>query len=156
MNLIGKIELLENEIAQLSLINDTLQSHNNTLTQRCEQYAQAYDNLQHQLKELLRNRFGKKSERYTHNASNPQLSFFDDNQAIFTQAETKGDSINDTMLVAAHTRKNIKKLKKSFLAALKSFLSKNIKNNARAARAKPLSATKRKNLCTTNQKCLKS
>ena len=35
----------------------------NNSEKRCDQYAQAYDQLQHQLRELLRHRFGKKSER---------------------------------------------------------------------------------------------
>ena len=47
------------------------------LQQRCEQYAQAYESLQHQVKELLRHRFGQKSERFV-DPENLQLSLFDD------------------------------------------------------------------------------
>ena len=49
------------------------QSEVNTYQKRCEQYSQAYDSLKHQLKELLRNRFGKKSERFI-DPEHPQLS----------------------------------------------------------------------------------
>lgn len=43
---------------------------------RCEQYAIAYDSLQQQIKELLRHRFGKKSERFVEEEENPQESLF--------------------------------------------------------------------------------
>lgn len=45
--------------------------------QRCEHYAQAYEALQQQVKELLRHRFGQKSERFV-DPENRQLSLFDD------------------------------------------------------------------------------
>lgn len=54
-----------------------LQSELNTSQKRCEEYARAYDVLQHQVKELLRHRFGKKSERFMDD-NNPQLSLFGD------------------------------------------------------------------------------
>lgn len=42
----------------------TLKSELITLKNRCEQYEQAYESLTHQMIELIRNRFGRKSERY--------------------------------------------------------------------------------------------
>lgn len=41
------------------------------LQSRCDEYAAAYDALQHQLKELIRYRFGQRSERYL-DPENPQ------------------------------------------------------------------------------------
>ncbi len=73
---------------------------------RFEQYSQAYDQLQHQLKVLMRNRFGKKSERFI-DPENPQQSLFDDN-SIFTLADQLGDSIQDVK-VASYSRKKKKK-----------------------------------------------
>ena len=78
-----------------------------TYQKRCEQYALAYDQLQHQLKELLRNRFGKKSERFI-DPEHPQLSFLQDNAHLFTEEEAKGDAIGNEIQVASHTRKKKK------------------------------------------------
>jgi transposase len=62
-----------------------LQQHVNDLTQerdvlleKCRQSEEAYAVLMHQLKEMLRHRFGQKSERYV-DSDNPQLSLYDDN-----------------------------------------------------------------------------
>src|SRR3990167_5851860 len=68
---------------------------------RLEQYAQAYDQLQFHVKELLRNRFGRKSERYIETDSR-QLSLFGDNTI---PDEPKED---ETVTVPAHQRKKRK------------------------------------------------
>ena len=57
----------------------SLESTNNLLEQRCEQYAQAYDSLLAQIKELQRHRFGKKSERYI-DPEHPQLSLINNGE----------------------------------------------------------------------------
>src|SRR3990167_9847211 len=75
-----------------------------TYQKRCEQYSLAYDQLQHQLKELLRNRFGKKSERYI-DPEHPQLDLLQDNANLFAEEEAKGEAINDEIQIASHTRK---------------------------------------------------
>ncbi len=80
-----------------------------TFEKRCEQYAQAYDQINHQLKELIRNRFGKKSERYIDDPENPQRSLFgEDNK--FSTADAIGNQIEDDVKVASYSRK--KKIKK--------------------------------------------
>lgn len=61
------------------------------LQQRCEQYAQAYEALQHQVNELLRHRFGQKSERFV-DPENPQLSLFDDQKNAFSTADQAGQA----------------------------------------------------------------
>jgi hypothetical protein len=63
------------------------QSELNTYQKRCEQYSQAYDSLQHQVQELLRYRFGKKSERFI-DPENPQLSLFEDTHQAFAKHDT--------------------------------------------------------------------
>lgn len=102
--MIEVVEKLQKEIQILA-------AENNTLKQRCEQYAQAYDSLQHQLKEHLRNRFGKKSERYIEDPANPQLSLFGDNSEIFSAADSLGNALEETT-VATHTRKKKQKAAK--------------------------------------------
>ena len=89
-----------------------LQSELNTYQKRCEQYAQAYDALQHQVKELLRNRFGKKSERFI-DPENRQLSLFEDNTELFAREDALGEQIPDEEIqVASHSRKKKSKIEK--------------------------------------------
>ena len=57
--------------AQYEYQIQTLQTQNIQLQSRCDEYATAYDALQHQLKELIRYRFGQRSERYL-DPENPQ------------------------------------------------------------------------------------
>lgn len=77
---------------------------------RCEQYMQAYDALQHQVKELLRNRFGKKSERFI-DPDSPQCSLLDDAlNTISAPSMEEGDSAG--IDVAAHKRKKALKTEK--------------------------------------------
>lgn len=74
-----------------------LRAELNTYQKRCEQYAQAYDNLQHQLKELLRHRFGKKSEKFI---DDNQMSLFDNPMSVSIPEEEQSN-----IEVAAHRRK---------------------------------------------------
>ena len=51
-----------------------LKDENSVLMKRCEQYAQAYDLLREQIREMQRHRFGKRSERYL-DPESPQLIY---------------------------------------------------------------------------------
>jgi transposase len=82
------------------------------LEKRCEQYAQAYDSLLAQIKELQRHRFGKKSERYI-DPEHPQLSLLDDKQNKFTEADAANESIACDINVSSHVRKKRNKAKKN-------------------------------------------
>ena len=67
-------EIIKKQATQISKLESLLQNalklseeYNcecKQLKMRCEQYAQAYDSLLAQIKELQRYRFGKKSERF--------------------------------------------------------------------------------------------
>jgi transposase len=70
---------------------------------------QAYDQMHHQLKELIRNRFGKKSERYI-DPEHPQQSLFSEGDK-FSVGDAEGNKIEDTE-VTAHTRKKKNKTEK--------------------------------------------
>jgi transposase len=102
MNSAENIINYENKIQALETQVVYYQSELNTYQKRCEQYAQAYDQLQRQVKELLRHRFGKKSERFI-DPENPQLSLFGDNEK-FSAADAAGAQIENTTQVAAHSR----------------------------------------------------
>ncbi|MCW8400910.1 transposase, partial [Legionella sp. PATHC038] len=99
-----KIEQLSNEILALKAELALSQARN-------EHYAEAYDSLKAQIMELRRHRFGKRSERYI-DPENPQLSLFENNQSIFSQAEASGEQTEEMTPVAAHTRKKNKKAQK--------------------------------------------
>jgi transposase len=64
------------------------------------------------VKELLRNRFGTKSERFI-DPENPQLSLFQDNVSLFATAETAGAAIEDEIKVPAYSRKKKSKNNKT-------------------------------------------
>ena len=64
----------EEKIESLQSLLISQQAELTHYQQRCEQYSNAYASLQHQLKELLRHRFGRKSEKFIDDA---QLSLFD-------------------------------------------------------------------------------
>jgi transposase len=89
----------------------TLEAKLNNSELRCEQYSQAYDSLQHQLKELLRNRFGKKSERFI-DPEHPQANLFEDNASVFAAAEAAGKIIADEVKISAYSRKKKNKSEK--------------------------------------------
>lgn len=104
MNSAAVVENQEREI-------QALKAELNTYQKRCEQYMQAYDQLHHQLKELLRNRFGKKSERFV-DPENPQFSLFDDNNK-FSVANLVGESLADNEIqIPAHSCKKKNKSEK--------------------------------------------
>jgi transposase len=93
-----------------------LESELNTYQKRCEQYAKAYDLLHHQLRELLRNRFGKKSERFI-DPENRQLELFEDISGVFSALDAAGESSADDLKeddtkIAASSRKKKKKSEK--------------------------------------------
>ena len=75
----------------------SLKSELESYKKRCEQYEQAYEQMQHQFKELMRNRFGKKSERYIDEDSG-QLSLFDIPKPVVVEDSEKIE-------VPAHSRK---------------------------------------------------
>ena len=91
-----------NQLSILKEENENLKSALNTVQKRCEQYAQAYDSLLYQLRESLRQRFGKKSERFIDPESG-QMDMFSSLER-FAQAEAAGDT-EEPITIAAHTRK---------------------------------------------------
>jgi transposase len=100
----------ENEALKAKILS--YQGELNNLQKRCEQYAEAHDRLNDQLRDLIRNRFGKKSERYI-DPEFKQLSIFGDNDA-FKKADKAGNNITeDEIKVASHTRKKKKDIKKN-------------------------------------------
>jgi transposase len=87
---------------------NALHAELNTLKKRCDQYAQAYDSLQAQVKELLRNRFGKKSERFV-DEENPQGDLFYSSKELLEQQEQAEESSENEVTIASHKRKKNKK-----------------------------------------------
>jgi len=100
------LNFYEEKIHALEAKNVSLQSELTLYQKRCEQYAQAYEYLQHQINELRRYRFGTKSERFI-DPEHPQISLFQD-ENTFAAAEAQGNAINDEIKVAAHSRKKKK------------------------------------------------
>src|ERR1700733_12501276 len=82
-------EIIHNQSNEIQ----TLKSALITAEKRCEQYAQAYDQIQHQLKELIRNRFGKKSERFI-DPEHPQLDMLG-NPSLFAVRDAAGMEIEE-------------------------------------------------------------
>ena len=124
--------------------NDEIQSLKAALIiseKRCEQYAQAYDQMHDQLKELIRNRFGKKSERYM-DPKHPQLSLFEEND-VFAAKDKEGNKIADEEIeVKSHTERETKPVKKMFLSEWKLFLYLKRTRHASAGYAKKSLAMK--------------
>lgn len=81
-----------------------------TAEKRCEQYMRAYDQMHQQLQDLIRNRFGKKSERFI-DPEHPQKSLFCEDEK-FNLADNNGNQIEDSPLIASHARKKKIKNKK--------------------------------------------
>jgi transposase len=105
-----KIQAMEAEIFAYRSELDVYKSELNTYHKRCEEYAQAYDQMKYQLIELLRNRFGEKSERFI-DPENRQLTIFGKGQK-FADAEAAGNAVVDTIEVPAHRRKKKQKTSK--------------------------------------------
>jgi len=74
------------------------------LTKQVEEYRQAYDRLQHQLKDLLRNRFGSTSERFI-DPENPQGDLFTEEGIPLVEATE-----DEATTVPSHTRRKKKKV----------------------------------------------
>jgi len=74
-----------------------LKDENSVLMKRCEQYAQAYDLLREQIREMQRHRFGKRSERYL-DPESPQLNLFEDNANLFCSVDAAGQEIPEETL----------------------------------------------------------
>lgn len=69
----------DRRIAELEAENSFLKKELDDLKKRFEQLSENYDKLQHQLNELLRHRFGKKSERFVEQSPSPEDEGSDDN-----------------------------------------------------------------------------
>lgn len=104
-------DLHQTIVNELREENSLLRGQLDLYQKRCEQYMQAYDSLQHQVNELLRNRFGKKSERFI-DPQHPQADFFENNALIFSQADIAGEA-NGDIAVAPYTRSKHKKADKA-------------------------------------------
>lgn len=111
MNLEEIIEKQNERIQVLEAQNLVYQSELNAYQKRCDQYAQAYDLLQHQVKELLRHRFGSKSERFTDDPEHPQSSLFGGDKT-FSAADALGNGLERETQVASHSRKKKAKSEK--------------------------------------------
>lgn len=98
-----ELETLKQEHDKLFLAYQSSLQENENLKKRVVQFESAYQLLNHQLQELRRNRFGKKSERYI-DPANPQLSLYEDEQPSPPPVDAH------TVDVPAHKRKkNAKK-----------------------------------------------
>ena len=82
----------QDDISTLRNENQALKTEMSMLMKRCEQYAQAYDLLREQIREMQRHRFGQKSERYL-DPESPQLNLFEDNANLFSSTDTAGQEI---------------------------------------------------------------
>ncbi len=76
----------------------------NALKQQVEQYRQAYDILQSQVKELMRQRFGQRSERFI-DPNDPQQGLFDNLEIPADNAAALSSEVTD---VPAHKRRKKK------------------------------------------------
>jgi transposase len=99
-------EIIQNQHAEIQSLKTALI----IAEKRCEQYAQAYEQMHDQLKELIRNRFGKKSERYI-DPEHPQINLLGDS-GIFAAKDEEGNKIADEIEVRSHTRKKTPTSKK--------------------------------------------
>lgn len=105
--------MTENEKA-LQLQVESLTKQCEMLRLQCEQSSQAYTLLMHQMKEMLRHRFGQKSERYI-DLDDPQASLFDEHSSdpssgMDEDVEDDGESDdNVTDIKHARRKKNTNK-----------------------------------------------
>ncbi len=116
------------QIKKLKAENAELKEKLAFFEKRCERIEENYDQLLHHVKQLMRDRFGSKSERYI-DPANPQNSLFDEpsDDAESESDETKSENLgtapssdNNVVNIAAHQRckkirsdnfKNLPKLK---------------------------------------------
>jgi transposase len=87
------------------------------LEMRCEQYAEAYDSLLGQIKELQRHRFGKKSERFI-DPENPQINFFNENKNSFALTDSATDNTADNIVIKSYVRKKNTNKEKDLLVRI--------------------------------------
>jgi len=106
-------ELHEQYQAQYQTLQQEHQAiiqENQLLKSRLEQYAEAYDTLQQQVKDLLRHRFGSKSERFI-DLDNPQQEMFANNKDLQSELEAlKKAEDEQTTEVSSHRRKKKRNL----------------------------------------------
>lgn len=93
---------------------ESLQTENHRLKCQLEQYQQAYEHLQHQVNELLRHRFGQRSERDI-DPEHPQIDF------LANQPEkVANNDVTDSVAVSKHKRrKRVKKDLSQFVHIVK-------------------------------------
>ena len=101
----------------MSQRNKTLQQQVNELTlecdllrKKCVQNEEAYSLLLHQLKEMLRHRFGQKSERYI-DLDDPQASLFD--QPSTDSSSDSSSQIVETIEEDSESDDNVVDIKKA-------------------------------------------
>jgi transposase len=83
---------------------EAILAENKALKQQVEQYRQAYDILQSQVKELMRQRFGQRSARFI-DPNDPQQGLFND---LENPADNATALDSDTTDVPAHKRRKKK------------------------------------------------
>ncbi len=105
------MEFYEDRIRALEESNISYQSELNTSQKRCEQYMQAYDSLQHQLRELQRYRFGKKAERFI-DPEDPQRDLFEDELNTFAALDVAKEDTEEDIKITANSRSKKKKSEK--------------------------------------------
>ena len=91
--------------------NQTIVQENQRLQARLEQYAEAYDNLQYQVKALLRDRFGSKSERFVDKDNLQDDLFINDKEALARLVALKKEEEKETTEIASYRRQKKKSLK---------------------------------------------
>ena len=72
----------------LRIENQQLKTHQQHLAKQVEQYQQAYESLQTQIQNLLRDRFGQRSERDI-DPNNPQVDFLLDEKNYLLESRMK-------------------------------------------------------------------
>ncbi len=97
-------EIIKNQADEIQVLKAEL----TTFQKRCEQYMQAYDQLQYQVKELLRQRYGSKSERFIDDDNNPQQSLFslptDSSPPVLPVDETPRDDESSPAIISKKKR----------------------------------------------------
>jgi transposase len=102
---------LQHQVDQLTLECDLLRK-------KCQQSDEAYAVLMDQLKQMLRHRFGQKSERYI-DLENPQLSLYGEvilNEALDEDHEVSDDSCDNEF--DRQKKRRAKKSRNTFAAHL--------------------------------------
>jgi transposase len=101
-------------LLQLHIDQHTLEC--DFLRKKYQQSEQAYALLLHQLKQMIRHRFGQKSERYI-DLDNPQLVLYGDVTLEPVPDEEEDQEACDDLggnVIAIHSKRDVKKPKKTF------------------------------------------